>query len=328
MKDAVHIIGAGGIGCAVGYALRMAGVSVIFVERDDRKLAGGKSGEFQIDERRPLSADFVHFDHWRPIVGSWVFLCTKCYDNAAVLERITVPIRLVPIQNGFDSSLETFGHEFEGIASFVAQADSSKVKARITRRGDLHLGRKVPGSTSDSEFHSLADALTKSKLFRVRNVSRIGPYKYSKLMYNAAISPLAAASGIDNGQLLSLPAARRLFFALIQENLRILNSAGVELGKIGPFHPTTVAWILRRKWLAAAMAKFFEPSLRGTYCSMAGEIQKGRTEIDNYTGYLLHLAEKTGTAAPLNRAVYDLVTRMSQERSEPNAKVLDELKSL
>ena len=41
---------------------------------------------------------------------------------------------------------------------------------------------------------------------------------------------------------------------------------------------------------------------------MAGEIQKGRTEIDNYNGHLIRLAEETGTPCPLNRAVYDLVT--------------------
>jgi 2-dehydropantoate 2-reductase len=146
-------------------------------------------------------------------------------------------------------------------------------------------------------------------------------------MYNAAISPLAAAAGIDNGQLLSVPAARRLFFALLQENHRILSAAGIELGKVGPFHPSTVAWILRRRWLAGLMAKFFEPSLRETYCSMAGEIQTGRTELDNYNGHLLRLAEKTGEPAPLNRAVFELVTKMTAERATPRREVLDQLTS-
>ncbi len=144
-------------------------------------------------------------------------------------------------------------------------------------------------------------------------------------MYNAAISPLAAAAGIDNGKLLSVPAARKLFFALLQENHRILSAAGIELGKVGPFHPSTVAWILRRKWLAGLMAKFFEPSLRGTYCSMAGEIQKGRTEIDNYNGHLLRLAERTGTPCPLNRAVFDLVMKMTAEQQSPRLEVFDAL---
>lgn len=321
----VHIVGAGGIGCAVGYALRMANVPVVFVEADQRKLATGKRGELQVDHRPQLQAQFIHFDEWQPIPDSWVILCTKCYDNAVVLEKLTIPVRLLPIQNGFDPRLEVFGHEFEGIASFVAQTDPSCVRTRITRPGDLHLGRKKPGSSSNTELQSLSDILAKSRLFRVKSVPQIDPFKHTKLMYNAAISPLAAASGIDNGQLLSVPTARRLFFALIQENYRILTAANTTLGKIGPFHPATVAWILRQKWLAATMAKFFEPSLRGTYCSMAGEIEKGRTEIDNYNGYLLRLAEKTETAAALNRAVFELVTRMTTSRAKPDPQVLTEL---
>ena len=65
-------------------------------------------------------------------------------------------------------------------------------------------------------------------LFRVARVADILPYKYTKLMYNAAISPLAAAAGLDNGQLLRLPRARRLFFDLLRENydLVVIEGAG------------------------------------------------------------------------------------------------------
>ena len=318
----VHILGAGGIGCAVGYALRQASISILFVELNEQKIAAGLRGELQIDHHPKLESEFVHFNDWRPEPSQWVLLCTKCYDNAAVLEQLTVPVRLLPIQNGFDPRLDSFGHDYEGIASFVVHAEPAQPTARITRPGELHLGRKSSAAAPDAEFQRLVSILEKSQLFRTRVVERIEPFKYTKLMYNAAISPLAAASGIDNGQLLSDPRARRLFFALIQENHRILSAAGIELGKVGPFHPATVAWILRRKWLAAGMAKFFEPSLRGTYCSMAGEIQKGRTEIDNYNGHLLHLAQKTGSPAPLNKAVYDLVTKMTANREQPEAKVL------
>lgn len=161
--------------------------------------------------------------------------------------------------------------------------------------------------------------------FRVAHVPRIAPIKHAKLMYNAAISPLAAAAGLDNGKLLSLPRARRLFFALLQENYAILRAAGVELGKVGPFRPRTVAWILRRKWLAKLMARGFEPSLRGTYCSMAGEIQTGRTELDNYNGHLIRLAATSGAPCPLNRAVFDLVARMTAARTPSHPEVLNSL---
>src|SRR5438093_197017 len=198
----VHVVGAGGIGCAVGYALRAAGVPVVFVDANPAKVEAGRRDGVRVGDRPALPAEFVPFAEWSP--------------------------------------------------------------------------------------------------------------------------PPAAAAGIDNGKLLSVPAARHLFFALLQENYRILTAAGVELGKVGPFHPRTVAWILRRRWLAGLMARAFEPSLRGTYCSMAGEIQKGRTELDNYNGHLIRLADKTGTTCPLNRAVYDLVTKMTAAMETPRQEGLKE----
>jgi len=309
--EPVTIVGAGGIGCAVGYALRAAGVPVTFVETNPAKIAAGRRDGVRVDERPPLAAEFVPFAGWTPRPGSTVLLCTKCYDNAAVLAKLPAGVNLIPVQNGFDPRLAAHGHEFEGVASFVSECVADRPHTRITRAGELHLGARGPSPGT------AVPGLSGAELFRVKRVARIEPFKHAKLMYNAAISPLAAAAGIDNGGLLSVPAARRLFFALLQENYRILSAAGVALGKVGPFAPRTVAWILRRKWLAGLLARRFEPSLRGTYCSMAGEIAKGRTELDNYTGHLLRLAEATGEPAPLNRAVYELVSDMTAARAEP-----------
>ena len=240
--DAVHVVGAGGIGIAVGYALRAAGVPVVFVEANRRKIDMARRIRLRVScrpERRfscPAAddfSDFVPFGDWQPVPGGWVLLCTKCYDNAAVLERLTVPVRLLPIQNGFDPQLAAHGHDFEGIASFVSEAGPNSPTTRITRDGDLHLGWRSPGMEGYDELTELARALHKCGLFKVKVVPRIEPIKYAKLMYNAAISPLAAAAGIDNGQLLSVPVARRLFFAMLQENYAILKTSNIELGKVG-----------------------------------------------------------------------------------------------
>jgi len=51
---------------------------------------------------------------------------------------------------------------------------------------------------------------------------------------------------------------------------------------------------------------------------MAGEIATGRTEIDNYNGYLIRLAHQSGTPCPLNEAVYNLVRQMADEKAQPN----------
>ncbi len=314
--DAVHVVGAGGIGCALGYALRAGGVPVVFVEADPRKVVAGLREGVQVEGCVPLAARFVSFDGWQPPVGSTVLLCTKCFDNGPVLARLPRGVTLIPIQNGFDPLLAARGHEFEGIASFVSECDADRPHTRITRAGEFHVGRRSADSKRPAR-PEVIDRLAGTRLFRLVEVPAIDPFKHAKLMYNAAVSPLAAMAGIDNGALLSTPAVRRFFFALLEENYRILSAAGIALGKIGPFRPATVAWILRRRWLPDALARAFEPSLRGTYCSMSGEIQKGRTEIDHYNGYLIRLAGQNGTPCPLNQAVYDLVVRLTAERARP-----------
>ncbi len=315
-----HIVGAGGIGCAVGYALRAAGCTVGFVDTDLEKIAWGQAHGVAVEGRPVLPAEFIAFDDWRPAAGDTILLCTKCYDNDAVLARLPGGVMVVPIQNGFDRRLAALGAHPEGIASFVSECTPGRTHTCITRDGKLHLGS---GGTAGGAVRELAENLQKAGLFHVEVVDDILPYKHTKLLYNAAIGPLAAAAGLDNGKLLSVPRARRLFFALLRENYAILHGAGIPLARIGPFHPDTVSKILRVRVVARALAYAFEPSLRGTYCSMHGDLPTGRTEIDFYNRYLIDVA--ADRPCPLNRQVYALVKRLEGERARPELGRLEEL---
>lgn len=317
----VHIVGAGGIGCAVGYALRAGGVDVLFVDSNDQKVQWGNANGVGVEGRGNLPARFTSFDNWKPGPQATVVLCTKCYCNAAVLARIPGSATIIPIQNGFDLELESRRHALEGIASFVSECDPTRPVIRITRAGKLFLGSRSNGnSRGEAPF---AVQLRKTDLFSFTPVEDILPYKYAKLMYNAAISPLAAAAGIDNGELLRYPRIRRLFFRLLRENYTILRRAGVPMARIGPFHPHTVARILRLRPMASLLAWAFYPTLRGTYCSMSNDLPAGRTEIENYNGHLIQLA--AGRPCPLNTQVHALVKRMERERIPPGSKILDEI---
>lgn len=324
--ESLTIIGAGGIGCAVGYALRAVGLAVTLVDANADKVQWGREYGVAVDRLAPLRVNFEHFTDCLPTPDAVVLLCTKCYNNAEVLACLPASVVLLPIQNGFDSALEDQFTGPEGIASFVSECHPERTHTRITRAGRLHLGFR--GLTPEGErerkaLDRLIDLFKKTKLFKLTAVPDILPYKYTKLMYNAAISPLAAAAGLDNGQLLSVPLARRLFFALLRENYHILRDAGVALGKIGPFHPDTVVRILRRPFVANSLAWAFYPTLRKTYCSMSGDLPRGCTEIDYYNGHLIHLARDR--PCPLNRRVYALVKRMERERIPPRVEMLNEL---
>jgi 2-dehydropantoate 2-reductase len=317
----IHVVGAGGIGCALGYALRSAGIETVFVDANHEKVRWGNARGVGIQGRVNQPAQFVSFEQWQPGTDATILLCTKCYDNARVLSRVPKSARLIPIQNGFDPGLDSWSHPVEGVASFVSECDPDRPVTRITRRGQLHFGcRRAKEYTGRPEP---LDCLSGCDLFEVRFVTNVLPYKYTKLMYNAAISPLAAAAGLDNGELLAVPQARRLFFALLRENYNILRGADIELGVIGPFHPRTVARILRRRLVSRLLAWVFYPTLRGSYCSMSGDLPTGITEIDFYNGYLIRLAGER--PCPLNRRVYELVKRMERERIPPAVHMLDVL---
>lgn len=320
----VHVVGAGGIGVALGWTLASAGWPVLLVEANRAKVESGRRDGIAVAGRGALRPGFVAFGEWTPVESATVLLCTKTYDHGPVLARLSRFEGLVPVQNGFDASLEECDHPLEAIASFVSECEPDRPVTRITREGALHLGpRREHTASSRTRLSELAAGLAAARLFAVATVPDISPFKAAKLMYSAAISPLAAAAGVDNSELLSDPLARRLFFALLAENYRILRHAGVALARIGPFHPHTVNRILRTPGLARLLSHAFRPGLRGTYCSMAPDVPGGRTEIEAYNGYLVRLA---GTApCPLNRAVLALVRRLERERTPPHRHVWREL---
>jgi len=322
----VHILGAGGIGSVMAWSLSRNGYSVVLVDAHSGKVAEGQKDGVTVVGMGTQRIPCTTFEDWIAPQEGFVLLCTKTYDNSAVLSRLSDDTFLVPIQNGFDPELEQRNHACEGIASFVSECSRDRPVTRITRPGSLHIGGRRPITADErSDLTSLAEALGEARLFFVKIVDDIEPYKATKLMYNAAISPLAAAAGVDNGELLTDQLAKGLFFALLLENYAILHHARVPLARIGPFHPDTVSLILRTPWLPALMAMFFRPSLRGTYCSMAPDIQidHGRTEIDAYTGHLIRLAGDF--PCPLNRATLALVEKVTDEGLKPQRKYLQYL---
>ncbi|MCP5246846.1 MAG: ketopantoate reductase family protein [Burkholderiales bacterium] len=319
----IHILGAGGIGSVLAWSLACKNYSVVLVDTQPGKVTEGQKNGVTVTGLGAQRIPFLTYNEWIAPEEGFVLLCTKTYDNPAVISRLPDTTFLVPIQNGFDPELEQRDHACEGIASFVSECQRDRPVTRITRPGSLHIGSRRPLTDNErSNMASLASALGAARLFTVKCVEDIRPYKATKLMYNAAISPLAAMAGVDNGELLSDRLAKALFFALLLENYAILRHARIPLARIGPFHPDTVSLILRTPGLPALMAMFFRPSLRGTYCSMAPDflINHGRTEIDAYTGHLIRLAGDF--PCPLNRAILSLVEKVVGDGLKPQRKYL------
>lgn len=312
----IYVVGAGGIGIVMAWCLIKTGESVTVVETNKNKIIHGNHNGLLISGHGSVLAKLIQFDEWQPDPDSLILLCTKTYTNVQVLEKIPAGASLLPVQNGFDPLLDAGDQSAEGIVSFVSECEPDSAKTRITRQGEFHLGPRNKATQRDITYLSqLAAQLRKINLFPVSLVDDITPYKYSKLMYNAAISPLAASAGIDNSELLNHPVAKKLFIALLKENYLILKQAGIALEKVGPIHPDLVYEILKHPIVINLFSLFFKPSLRGSYCSMAPDIHTDKTEIEAYNGHLVSLAGDF--PCPINRAAIDMVKNIVDKHRPP-----------
>ena len=113
---------------------------------------------------------------------------------------------------------------------------------------------------------------------------------------------------------------RRVFAAAMREGLDLLKEAEIEPVAAGPVPPSRLPrmisapdWLFNRfflkRWKIDAKAR----------SSMADDLAAGRkTEVDYINGELVRLAERLQRAAPINRAIVELI-----RKAEAGAKPLD-----
>ncbi len=165
LNKPIHIFGVGGIGAALGWALAQGGYSVILIDNHSSKIAHGRENGITVVGPGTQQIPIVAFDDWVPPDEGFILLCTKTYDNPAVLALLPDDAFLVPIQNGFDPELEQRDHACEGIASFVSECQRDRPVTRITRPGSLHIGaRRSITADEQAEIISLARSLSDRKI--------------------------------------------------------------------------------------------------------------------------------------------------------------------
>ena len=315
----VTVVGAGGIGCCLAAALCSKNHPVRMVEKCTRKINWIRQNGIQIKGLPPYFVSVESFSTWKPPTGDLILLCVKCYDNSSFFRHISPNLPVLPVQNGFDPELMSQEVVAEGIASFIGETTPGTAYTRITRKGAIHIGPRTVGQRIPFSLRKLGSLLDGNGI-RPIVVPSILPFKYTKFLYNCAISPLASACGIDNGQLLANPRIRPIFLGLLKENLTILNNSSIVLGKVGPFSPKMVIAILQNSCLTRFLASWFKKSLDQTYCSMSGDWVTGKTELKYYLGHMIHLAGST--PCPLNRTLHSWSLHRLSENQMPTMDVI------
>lgn len=310
----VAILGAGSVGCFIGGAWAAAGVDVTFIGRPKLSKDVDEHGLTLTDyngwEARLAPGDVDYRCGPEALEEADVIVVTvKSGDSAAAARDIadhgTPGATVISFQNGvsnIDVLEQGLGGRFEVARGMVPYNVAYLGDGRFHKgvAGDLYAERRE-GPQSLSEAVGSGPAAIKL------SDDMLG-LAWGKLLINLN-NAVNALSGRTLQIELRQRDYRRVFAAAMREGLELLKRADIEPATVGPISPTTLPrivdspdWLFNRvflkRWKIDARAR----------SSMADDLAAGRkTEIDYLNGELVKLAERLQRAAPINRAIVELI---------------------
>ena len=309
----IAIVGPGALGCLFGGLLALAGHDVRMLARRPEHAEYIEREGLVIEHEGPERRAAVHADTDPARVGpvDVAIVLVKATDTAGAAPSLPALLSAdgaaVSLQNGLGN-----------VEALAAVLGPERVLGGVTSQGATLLG---PGRVRHAGFGptTLAEAaggLTEraERIAAVldaagipaRAADAVGPLVWGKLIANAAINPLGALLGCQNGVLVERPSSASLFDGLAAEAGAVAGALGVTLPFPDPVeHARSVA--------------------RVTYAnrnSMLQDVEAGRrTEVDAINGAVARLGAEHGVPTPLNATLAALI-RALQEGNVTQSTVL------
>ena len=156
--------------------------------------------------------------------------------------------------------------------------------------GDSYLGPFEPSPASADQIEALAALLTEGGLHTHAMHDARGP-QWTKVVFNAATSPLAALTGLTVGQVCTHPELRREVDRLIAEARDVCAAAGIELTR----DP------------AESVQEAIEEAFNHKPSMLQDVLARRRTEVDVLNGGIAAEGRRVGVATPGHDAMVALV---------------------
>jgi 2-dehydropantoate 2-reductase len=294
----VCIVGAGVIGSLfAGHLAQVCDVSVLTRRREHADALNREglriSGKSDLHARVTATADPEALEPFE--VG---FIATKAAGlrhAAEALEGRSPDATIATVLNGLGAEEIVREHGPWPIVSGVTFMSG-------TRHSDTHVEYILDTETwlgpyEDTPFErvqEIADTIVASGL-RAEALPDLRPAQWSKLIFNAAVNPVAALTGLPHDPHFAADEEPtdlgRLVHGLVDEGKAVARAAGIELHD-DPWEMNVLA------------------TKRGSahFPSMLEDVDAHReTEVELITGSLVREAERHGVEVPLQRAVYALV---------------------
>jgi 2-dehydropantoate 2-reductase len=311
----IVIAGAGSIGCYAGGCLALAGRKVRFLCRPniEARLRAGGLCVSDLDGRdRLLDAGAIQAttDPAEALTDASVVLVTvksgATEEMGGLIAAHAPPDAvIVSLQNGVDNvgRLQAqLGSRWvlAGMVAFNVVQKNGGEPLRVYRatEGAALIEGGVPG---------LAELLDADG-FAVQVHADMRAVLWGKLLFNLN-NALVALSGLPLATELADRQWRLILARQIDEALAVLKAASITPGRIGGLRPSLLPRILRLPdWLFRLVARrmlMVDPEARA---SMWDDLERGRpTEIAEFQGKIMQLAEDTGTPVPLTERIIQLV---------------------
>jgi 2-dehydropantoate 2-reductase len=304
----IVVVGAGAIGTLFAARLAHGGHDVALLPRPS---SGGTPGEreLRVEGVGPLTARVRWAElHAAPDV---VLAAVKSYDLVDALRPLSAlgPIPLLLIQNGL--GIEALADAARKSASTSVAAPPVAVRAvnsvpatwisegvvRQAGNGSLLFDARPPAPMGPAT-ETWAELLQGAG-FDVRRVSLFDREVWRKLLVNAAINPVTADHGVENGRL-ALEPWRGQALALLEEARTVAGLEGVLFSR------------------EEAERELFQVvrATASNRSSMLQDLDRGRpTEIGVISGELLQRAERHGVELPATRRALRQILRKGPLRA-------------
>jgi len=319
----VAILGAGSVGCFIGGCWAAAGIPVTFVGR--QKLAK------DVDAHGLTLSDYSGWQaQLRPGEVDYrcgpeavedaavIALCVKSGDTAAAAQQIGEHARDGSLVISFQNGISNIDVLEQGLAGRFEIA-RGMVPFNVAYLGEGRFHKGVAGdlySEQRAGARALADAVGKGP-GEIKFADDMLGLAWGKLLINLN-NAVNALSGRTLQEELKQRDYRRVFAASMREGLELLKRAEIEPATAGSISPQALPrmvdspdWLFNniflKKWKVDARAR----------SSMADDLAAGRkTEIAFLNGELVRLADRLDRAAPVNRAIVELVHK-AEAGAEP-----------
>lgn len=318
----IIVLGAGAIGCYVGGRLAAAGERVTLVGRPRTTEPLALSGLTVTDIqgfKAHVSADLKPDSALQQIsVASnlklacsnmgievsetnVVLLCVKGGATTAAALEIAdccpAGTVIVSLQNGVDNVAR-----IAKVAPHMT-ALAGMVPYNVVMKTATHVHRTTMGKIYIEQSEVTTELVAKFNAAGIKtNLSNeIGSVQWGKLLLNVN-NPINALSDLPLREQLLNRDFRYVFATLQLEALTAMKKAGIEPMQLAAVKPHILPMLLKLpNWIFTRLAKKMLRMDASARSSMWDDVQHGRTtEIDDFCGAVVRLAQQVGTPAPCN----------------------------